>query len=100
MCAAGGEIKMRKYSFIKQPAKRAYRIDAIYTAKPGSPVDLGNYNWIWSLNVNGNSNNGEVEFRHNNSANVLFADGHCESANYNKCMTTIRPYLNITGYGQ
>ena len=100
MSCVAADVRMRKYSYIKRPSKRAYRIDVTYKEKPGSPVTLSNYNYIWGLNVNGKSNNGEVDFRHNNSANVLFADGHSENANYNKCMSTIRLYLNILSYGQ
>ena len=100
MSCVAADVRMRKYSYIKRPSKRAYRIDVTYKEKPGSPVTLSNYNFIWGLNVNGKSSNGEVDFRHNNSANVLFADGHSENANYNKCMSTIRLYLNILSYGQ
>lgn len=100
LACLGSEIKMRKYNFIRHPAKRAYRMDVIYERKPDAAVDLANYNDVWALNMDGSKENGEVDFRHNRKSNVLFADGHAGGADYNDCMNEIRLYLNITGYGQ
>ena len=100
LSAVGAEIKMRKLGLIKHPEKRPYRIDVTYENKPHAAVDLGNFSFIWALNTNGKNDYGEVSFRHNNTTNVLYADGHCETADYNKCMNYLRPWLNITGYGQ
>ena len=100
LSALAGEIKMRKLGLIRHPSKRTYRLDVTYKNKPHAAVSLSNFNGIWALNTEGISTNGEVSLRHNNTTNVLYADGHCETADYNKCMNYLRPWLNITGYGQ
>jgi len=85
--------KIRKTSNILRPSARLYRTDCIYTVKPGSYVNLTNYNWIWGLNAGGTSTQGEVSYRHNNNANTLFLDWHVSSMSYGQSVAGWREML-------
>ena len=92
-CMNRSNTKEQKFVTIKNPSQRVYRADCTYNRVPDSFVNLINHPRIWGLNYAGVSENGEISYRHNNNANMLFVDGHTGSATYGKTLKNVNLYM-------
>ena len=92
-CMNRSNTKEQKFLTIKNPSQRVYRADCTYNRVPDSFVNLINHPRIWGLNYAGVSENGEISYRHNNNANMLFVDGHTGSATYGETLKNVNLYM-------
>ena len=86
---------LKKLSNITKPSKRLYRADCTYTAKPGSYVNLTNYNKIYGLHPTLDNSKGEISFRHNQRTNLLFLDWHVGAMGLQE---TLSNYVDMAVY--
>ena len=89
--------KYRKISQIPQPAKRLYRVDCSYTNPNGAGtyVNLNNNRDVYGLHPNLDNSKGEVAYRHNKKANLLFLDWHVDSMDL---QGTLSKYVSLVDY--